>query len=349
MTTCNRSNLYPNPSPSNLISLMPNSILTLAMDPDFEQLINSSTLTQDQRILYTSFLQYVLTQPIETLPSASQVLSSIPAVGGPSNVPLACLASILAARPGPWPILDLVRCHTRLWKMLPEETKASGSSIADLSLGQVKTSYRSLLDLFVRDSDRPALIDPHKSRILTHRALSRFIDNFSLPIAIPSTERSRVVVALPNGSLLGLTCLAVATYYTAVPVNSTGGAKQFRTDVQQSDAKTVLVLRSDVVRLGLDASWVKDAGITILLVDQKDDLTFDVSFLDESPMPASTYAEPNSPNDIGFILYTSGTSGTKKLVPVTVHSIVSGVAFVGESWGLTEGDSCLNQMPLNHV
>lgn len=349
MTTCNRSNLHPSPSLSNLITLIPNLILTPAMDPDLEQLINSSTLTKNQRILYTSFLQHVLNQPIETLLSASQALSSIPAVGGPSNVPLACLASILAARSGPWPILDLIRCHTRLWKMLPEETKVSGSSIADLSLGQVKASYRSLLDLFVRDSDRPALIDPHKSRILTHRALSRFIDNFSLPIASSSTERSRVAVALPNGSLLGLTCLAVATYYTAIPVNSTSEAEQFRTDVQQSDAKTILILRSDVVRLGLDAPWVKDAVITVLLVDQKDDLTFHVSFLDESPMPASTYVEPNTPDDIGFILYTSGTSGKKKLVPVTVHSIVSGVAFVGESWGLTEGDSCLNQMPLNHV
>jgi hypothetical protein len=29
--------------------------------------------------------------------------------------------------------------------------------------------------------------------------------------------------------------------------------------------------------------------------------------------------------------------------------VVAGVAFVGDSWGLTENDSCLNQMPLNHV
>lgn len=233
--------------------------------------------------------------------------------------------------------------------MLPEEVKAMGSSVADFSLRQVKESYSSLLDLFVRDSDRPALIDPHTSRTLTHRALSRFIENFSLPISSHWTERPRVVVALPNGSLLGLTCLAVTTYYTAVPVNSTSGAQQFRTDVQQSEAKVILALRSDVVRLGLDAVWVKDAGIEVLLVDQRHDLTFSVSFLDQSLVPTSTSVEPNGPDDIGFILYTSGTSGTKKMVPVTIHSIVSGVAFVGESWGLTEKDSCLNQMPLNHV
>ena len=42
-------------------------------------------------------------------------------------------------------------------------------------------------------------------------------------------------------------------------------------------------------------------------------------------------------------------SGTKKRVPITVHSIVSGVAFVIDSWGLTSSDRCLNMMPLNHV
>jgi len=42
-------------------------------------------------------------------------------------------------------------------------------------------------------------------------------------------------------------------------------------------------------------------------------------------------------------------SGTKKRVPITVHSIVSGVAFVIDSWGLTSSDICLNMMPLNHV
>ena len=58
---------------------------------------------------------------------------------------------------------------------------------------------------------------------------------------------------------------------------------------------------------------------------------------------------PNHADDIGGLLSTSGTSGTKKLVPLSVHSMVCGVAMVAESWGLSPTMRCLNQMPLNHA
>jgi long-subunit acyl-CoA synthetase (AMP-forming) len=58
---------------------------------------------------------------------------------------------------------------------------------------------------------------------------------------------------------------------------------------------------------------------------------------------------PNEADDIGLILFTSGTSGAKKVVPLTIHSIITGVVFVMDSWGLGEADMCLNMMPLYHV
>lgn len=58
---------------------------------------------------------------------------------------------------------------------------------------------------------------------------------------------------------------------------------------------------------------------------------------------------PNKADDIGLILFTSGTSGTKKVVSLTVHSIIAGIVFVIDSWGLTTSDVCLNMMPLYHV
>ena len=58
---------------------------------------------------------------------------------------------------------------------------------------------------------------------------------------------------------------------------------------------------------------------------------------------------PNLADDTGIMLFTSGTSGTKKLVPLSIHSMVAGVAMVVESWGLDTTMRCLNQMPLNHV
>ena len=49
------------------------------------------------------------------------------------------------------------------------------------------------------------------------------------------------------------------------------------------------------------------------------------------------------------MLFTSGTNGMEKMVPLSIHTLLSGVAFVIESWHLTNEDVCLNMMPLNHV
>ncbi len=45
----------------------------------------------------------------------------------------------------------------------------------------------------------------------------------------------------------------------------------------------------------------------------------------------------------------TGTSGTKKVVPITCLGLLTGVQCVIDSWGLTSTDICLNMMPLNHV
>lgn len=50
-----------------------------------------------------------------------------------------------------------------------------------------------------------------------------------------------------------------------------------------------------------------------------------------------------------LLLHTSGTSGNKKLVPYTMEMIVTGVACIVTSWGLTTEDVCLNMMPLFHI
>lgn len=236
---------------------------------------------------------------------------------------------------------------------MPEAGKAGHDErmarIAATAESQVKSSYSGLPDLFTKNSDRDAFIDPASNKTLSHRALSTFIDNFSLPVPTTAGPKPIVVVALSNGPLLALACMAVSSYYTAAPINSTAGAGQFESDVLQTGSKTILASRADIKRLALDGPWISAHNIDVLLVDQNDQMTFDLTELNPLKHQDSTQVAANAPDDIAFILFTSGTSGTKKVVPLTMHSIVSGVAFVMESWGLTENDSCLNMMPLNHV
>ena len=320
-----------------------------------QDLIDQSPLSSIDKETCYSICQSILSssngvRPRETLVS---LFKSIPLSHEASCVPLACLSFILRIIPDSWLVFDLIRCHSRLWQALPENVKSGNdpkfSTLVDESLKQVKNSYQNLLELLHSDSDKPAISETQHHKSFSHRALSRFINDFRVPVPIYNGTKPTVVIALPNGHLLALACLAVATYYTAAPINSTNGAEQFRSDVLHTNSKTILVCRLDLERLGLYDSWIAEASIEVFVVDEKPDMTFNLSPLN---MPSQLSDGPriqNRPDDLAFVLYTSGTSGNKKAVPLSLHNLVSGVAFVIESWHLTENDVCLNMMPLNHV
>lgn len=255
-------------------------------------------------------------------------------------------------------ILELQRKYTELWKQLPEEAKAGRASptiqeLLDQTLKRCKSAYSSLLDLYHPCSPEVAMIDPASGNRASHRDLAAAIGKFHLPLQHEAGSRKPVVaISLPNGALLATTVLATATYYTAAPVahGSGVGKDQFKSDVLQSRSNLVLAAAADVDRLGLRDAWLAEAKISVLLVELSDSMDLIVRDLDgmEIKRPVDRPI-PNTADDTGIMLFTSGTSGTKKLVPLTIHSLVCGVAMVEKSWGLSPSMRCLNQMPLNHV
>ncbi|EAA34040.3 acetyl-CoA synthetase-like protein [Neurospora crassa] len=234
-------------------------------------------------------------------------------------------------------------------------------------LNSFRVSYTSL-SAFIQPSSKPALSTPDLSTALTHGSLRDFTNNFALPSkALDVPQRGQltkpiVCIALPNGPVLAAVCLAVANTCTASPVNcdKAVGAEQFRADVRQTGASVILTSAKDAERLGLTgpSSWTALEGLTVLLVEsdlaQRGQPT-QISIRDltgqlVTPQVAGcSQPAPNGTDDVAIILFTSGTSGTKKLVPITIQNIVAGVAFVIDSWGLTPDDVCLNMMPLFHI
>eukprot|EP00026_Physarum_polycephalum_P000199 Phypoly_transcript_00199.p1 GENE.Phypoly_transcript_00199~~Phypoly_transcript_00199.p1 ORF type:complete len:1729 (+),score=274.19 Phypoly_transcript_00199:185-5371(+) len=55
------------------------------------------------------------------------------------------------------------------------------------------------------------------------------------------------------------------------------------------------------------------------------------------------------PTDVAIILHTSGTTGTKKIVPILLEDLIVGAFCVAASMELTSNDICCNMMPLFHV
>ncbi|KAJ3148312.1 hypothetical protein HDU86_007494 [Geranomyces michiganensis] len=285
----------------------------------------------------------------------------------PAHICYAALSVLLSRLAASWNVFRLVQTHIRLWKALPEASKAGHDTslrpLINRVEAQIHNTYTSLLDLFPTTT-APAIRDSNGT-LLDHQKLTKFLASFRIPGVSPTSSTTKsssspsssscqpiIAIALPNGPTLAVAVLAVATYATATPINASSGSEQFRVDVLQGGASVILVLAADVDRLDLRGTWVRDNKISIVLVEPRNDLTFTMRPLSSdkeiAPPPTARWS-PNSPDAIAIILFTSGTSGKKKLVPLTVKSIVAGVAFVMESWGLTRTDICLNQMPLNHV
>lgn len=248
--------------------------------------------------------------------------------------------------------LDLIRQHSKLTRSSrsdnPFADPDESADITERTANQIKETYKSLAD-FIPEKPEAALRVISVDRYISHGYLKNFVSNFSLPIGIQDARKPVVSIALPNGPLLAAMCVAVTTHYTASPVNPAAGSDQFQADVLQAGAKFVLTTGDDYLKLGLEEGWTTANGILVLLVDLDEDMRIHITTPDGNPVPAQAPAPPNQPDDIALILFTSGTSGTKKVVPITAHSIVAGVAFVIESWALTEEDVCLNMMPLYHV
>ncbi|KAL9570946.1 hypothetical protein ACKAV7_005283 [Fusarium commune] len=285
-------------------------------------------------------------------PDRADLLAAIPTTQEHSISCLYTLCHLLEKLPGPWPVFQLIKTYTRIYTLLPEDAKTNSthelSSLIKQASTLVKSSYTSFAQ-FIGCDDEPALRAPTNEDVITHRELRHFVDNFQLPVDA-SNKRPVVSIALPNGPLLAATCIAVTNYYTASPINPATGAEQFRADILQARANFILTAKDEYEKLQLDARWVSDNNIQIFIMDWTRDEGISLRTVDGEAVPTgSTERVANKADDIGLILFTSGTSGTKKVVPLTVHSIIAGVAFVIESWGLTGEDICLNMMPLYHV
>lgn len=238
---------------------------------------------------------------------------------------------------------------------LPGETAQQVKSAKQLAKSM--SSYGALWEL-ICVNDRPALrFSDGRRQFISHRNLHNFVRRFRLPASearASSPRRPVVCVALPNGPLLAAVCLAVATYYVAAPINPAVGPDQFRTDVSKLGAAFILTTASDIDHLQLESAWVKDSGIRVLVTQLEQDTTITVREVEgNKPLPRdlgdAAQPRPNEGDDISIVLFTSGTTGTKKVVPLVMRSILTGVAEVISSWALTDRDTGLNMMPLYHV
>ncbi|GLA77510.1 putative NRPS-like protein biosynthetic cluster [Aspergillus tubingensis] len=253
----------------------------------------------------------------------------------------------LYQKSGPLPFQDLLRRYQKHWKELPEAAKDGSSPDWVVTVDHVQQRIKSVMPHMTNfiscESRQPALLEPRSGRIISHTKVREFIENFDLKLPDPNCGKPRVAAVLPNGPLLALALLAVANRYTVVPMATTAAPEELMTDLDAVGADAVLMLDSEMKRLQ------KRAELLVFTVQPEDDLTFSVTRANSSIEPCRAQHAPNGPDDLAIILATSGSSGTKKLVPITMFNLLTSATFVMDSLELTPGSRCLNMMPLHHV
>ncbi len=137
---------------------------------------------------------------------------------------------------------------------LPDPVK--GTSLGDQLATEVADSGRvsTLLDCLC-STDAPALWSTDPSRPpLSHAALRRFVSGFALPTSGLHEHlgpNDRVMVVLPTSPENAVALLAVSTYHTCAPVNSSCTAGELKEDAARLRAKAIFTTPDATDRLEL--------------------------------------------------------------------------------------------------
>ena len=191
----------------------------------------------------------------------------------------------------------------------------------------------------------------------------------------------RIALVLPNGPELALAILATSHYACAVPLSASSPCEELCADLQRCGADVVIALHdADMIRNVANQlripfvaliSSLTEAGIFTLQASSstttiagkapfratqvskeninhvKDDVMVIAKKVDAGVANHATMIS-NSAEDEVLVLFTSGTTGNKKLVPHCMGEIMTAAATIALSWDLAPSDVNINLMPLFH-
>jgi len=165
-------------------------------------------------------------------------------------------------------------------------------------------------------------------------------------LAGAGVERGRAVsVVLSNGLDFLTTFLAVTRAGAiAAPLNSAYTADEFRFYMEDAEAQLAILPLGD--HAGREAA--EGLGIPTLDASLDADGKTLLSRGGQTLTRRVDVAGP-SPDDVALFLHTSGTTSRPKGVPLTHTNLVTSLANIGDTYGLTPDDVALVVMPLFHV
>lgn len=189
-------------------------------------------------------------------------------------------------------------------------------------------------------------------RPLTHSRIRHFILNELGPQLnqLGYGRGDRIALVLPNGPELALAIFGISHWASCLPLNANGAPSELKKDLQAAGTSLIIGLA------GTASLAIQDIAqqLAIPFCGLKPSATETGIFHLETDSVAGRGSRNGSsiPNDHEcevLVLFTSGTTGNKKLVPHRLGDMLIAAACIALSWNLTPGDVNCNLMPLFHV
>lgn len=284
----------------------------------------------------------------------SVLLASIPTLTTRSYRPLH-IFYLITELLGPWPPYALLYHFIRLQHDVPEAPQASHQDdstwLVQSTEAIIKESYRSIAH-FIARTDEPAFCSTEDASCISYTELSDFVDTFALPLEA-NKAKSVVAIVLPNGPLAAAVCLAVATYYVAVPIDPNEDLDRLQSDLDRVRARCIITVPSVKERLSVLGArhWLERQKIQVFVAERVPGETIILKdargrniFLTRSEQPRQNRAD-----EVAVLLFTTGIWGARGLVTLTVHSMICEAFQMIEPWELTRRDVCMSMASIYDV
>ena len=216
--------------------------------------------------------------------------------------------------------------------------------------------FTSLLDILPSGGNQRALAGTtgRGLRPLSYARLHEFLSDGAPFHDLDLRPGDRCAIAIPDGPELAVCLLAISMRCTVVPMNPWNPEGEIAADLAETGAKAL------IVPLGEDFEHVRRAargcGVAVIGLAGHPEEAGLFDLVSEGPCaggdgPSASGGgrQFNGPDDTALELFTSGTSGRKKLVPISLRDLCVGAACIAAALELGPEDRGYNMMPLCHV
>jgi acyl-CoA synthetase (AMP-forming)/AMP-acid ligase II/acyl carrier protein len=149
---------------------------------------------------------------------------------------------------------------------------------------------------------------------------------------------ARIAVLMPAGMDLSICCLAIACQAVCIPLHAGLAETELQALLGDAKADAVLGMPGDA----MTARLAQKLGLTALVFNRQQWL--------ETPSEMKPHGDQrwSEPDETAFVLFTSGTTGKPKRVPLTQRQILGSAHRIARHLELNPEDRALCVMPVYH-